>query len=105
MLSGAFSTTIFQRSSIEGLESTSGNLFGQDTLRRLLREAAAYKKRAAGYIAKVRLGLQVHRFPDNKDIFAPLRSWKSISARNCRGQMKTAAPKKLFQIEHKENHA
>jgi hypothetical protein len=70
MLSGAFSTTIFQRSSIEGLESTSGNLFGQDTLRRLLREAAAYKKRAAGYIAKVRLGLQVHRFPDNKE-FSP----------------------------------
>jgi hypothetical protein len=51
------------------------------------------------------MGLQVHRFPDNKE-FSPQREpGKGTSARNCRGDMKTAAAEKLFQIEHKENHA
>ena len=91
MLSGAFSTTIFQKLSIEGLGRASCNFYDQDTLRRPLRESATDRKRAQGYITKVRVGLQVHRFPDNKEFRPTLRVRKKPSARNYRAEVKTAA--------------
>jgi hypothetical protein len=63
MLSGAFSTTIFPRSSIERpndrqLQSAKWKI-----------ASGAYTGIQPRIFPKAEMGLQVHRFPDNKDIF------------------------------------
>jgi hypothetical protein len=66
MLSGAFSTTIFPRSSIERpndrqLQSAKWKI-----------ASGAYTGIQPRIFPKAEMGLQVHRFPDNKDIFRPI---------------------------------